>query len=144
MAAPLFPSILLVLLLAALCTLACVNLNVGTLTNIIDVGPYRLPRLKASPRLSDHIYLRQITSPTPQYGDAFELRVYNGDYMRNVVYFSLFEILPWEEGENKLAKLYKVVNQGSNETCVLNVFKQMVFDMQPWAHFTWYLYPASV
>lgn len=124
---------------------ACVNVKIVTVTNVTTVSPYQSLHSQASPRIDDHIYLKEIKSPTPKYGDAFELRIYNGDYFRNIVQFSLFEVLPMEK---KLSKLYRIVvraKQGSKEaTCIINIFQQLIFEMEPWDHYTWQLFPASV
>ena len=140
MAVSLFPSVVLLILLNVLYnTLACGNFD---LNNTFGTGSCQLHITKTSPNLVQHIYLKSIDSPTPQYGDAFEFRVYNGDYMRNLVYFSLFEVLPMD---HKLSKLYRMVDKSTNQTkCVISVFKQMAFAMEPWEHFSWLLYPASV
>ena len=99
---------------------------------------------KTTDHISKFTAVAEITSPTPQFGKAYRLRIFNGDYMRNAISFTLFELLP---ATDKLSKLYRVENyKNATKECefIISVFKQIDLELSPWAHYTWLLYPASV
>lgn len=99
---------------------------------------------KTTEHISKFTAVAEITSPTPQFGKAYRLRLFNGDYMRNAISFTLFELLP---STDKLSKLYRVENyKNATKECefIISVFKQIDLELSPWAHYTWLLYPASV
>lgn len=113
--------------------------------NEIDVNS-SIPSIvrKTSEHISKYTAIQEITSPTPAFGKAYRLRIFNGDYMRNAISFTLFEILPQTD---KLCKLYRVENyKNTTKECefTISVFKQIDLELSPWAHYTWLLYPASV
>lgn len=104
----------------------------------------REPVKKTSDHIGKYTAVQEIESPTPKYGKAYRLRLFNGDYMRNAISFTLFELLP---STDKLSKLYRVENyKNTTKECefVISVFKQINLELSPWAHYTWLLYPASV